>query len=77
MKINTFLILILFSIVLISCKNDPDDKKTTSFPADPTLEQINSLLQKNPEDIDLLRERAKYLYDNDKLEEAISDMKKV
>ena len=77
MKIKTFLIIFLFSMIIISCKNDPENKNSAVLPADPTLEQINSLLKKNPDDINLLRERAKYLYDNDKLDEAIKDMKKV
>lgn len=70
-------ILFLFSMIIYSCKNDSDEKKSKVLPADPTLEQINSLLQKNPEDINLLRERARYLYNNDKYEDAINDMKKV
>jgi len=76
MKIKIVILLILFSMI-VSCKNDNDKNNSVSIPDDPTLEQINFLLQKNPEDIDLLRERAKYLYQMGKMDEAISDMKKV
>lgn len=75
MKIK-LIILFVIANLLYSCKEE-ENKKVAVIPDDPTLEQLNILVDKTPKDEKLLFERAKYFYKNEKYKEAIADMRNV
>lgn len=70
------LIYVFVIAFLFSCKSD-DKAKEVTIPSDPTLEQLNKLVETKPNDAKILYERAKYFYNNEKYKDAIKDMKRV
>jgi len=68
------IILILVFSAFFSCKNDEVKKEV--IPADPTLEQLNKLVDSRPGDAKVLYERAKYYSNSEMYKFAIKDMKK-
>ena len=72
MKVKLLLLLIL--TVFIACKGDKTENKKVSN--DKTLEQLNELVNKHPQDAKIIVERAMYFYNNEKYKKAINDMKK-
>lgn len=71
------LILILFILFSISACKENQEKNKIIIPKDASLEELNRLLSKNPEDPALLYERAKYYYEHDNYKEAIVDLENV
>lgn len=70
------LIVLLTTFVFFSCKEDKDANKKISLD-NPTLEQLNKLVEEAPNDVKVLFERAKYFYSNEKYKKAINDMKSI
>jgi len=75
-QMRNTLIYVFVIAFLFSCKND-DKVKDARIPSDPTLEQLNKLVETKPNDAKILYERAKYFYNNEKYKDAIKDMKQV
>jgi len=70
-------IIVIITLIMLSCNDDKKNKSTIVVPKDPTLEQLNDLVNNSPNDEKILFERAKYFYKNDKYYKAITDMKNV
>ena len=70
------LLFCLITIVLVAC-NNKDSKKSTFKPTgDELVDQLSIQLEKAPNDIDLLYQRATAYYDKDEYVSAINDLEK-
>lgn len=70
--------LIFFAFImsfLLSCKdNNKENADISTIPKDAGIEQLNALLEKNPNNKTLLFERAKYYYENEFFDKAIDEL---
>ena len=66
-----------YIIAFTSCQSDPTKANTKADQGGPdrTLEQLNSLVEKDPTDANLLYERAKHLYSQGQYDPVVTDMK--
>jgi len=71
-----FILTLFVAIIFSACQTDGNKKGTVVNTGDTALEQLNALVAKDATDHKLLYERAKYLYDQDKYDPVIRDMKK-
>lgn len=71
-----FLIVICFSLILISCNNNKTDKINQDVLNDSTLtiDQIGKLIRENPKNADLFIRRSELYLKADKLDDAINDL---
>lgn len=71
-----FLLLLLISIISVSCGGKEAKKPTIKLTGDTQVDQLNQQLEKAPDNIDLLYQRASIYYDKDEFEASIQDLEK-
>ncbi|MGE5357246.1 MAG: tetratricopeptide repeat protein [Deltaproteobacteria bacterium] len=75
-KVKRIIFPVLLLILLGAC-GKKDDKNKALIPSDASLEQLNSLIEKNPDDTGLLFERAKYYYKNQLYDKTIEEINSI
>ena len=75
-NIKTPLFILLIAILYISCGGREAKKQAVVSTGDSLVDQINLQLEKSPNDIDLLYQRATILFEKDEYEASIQDLEK-
>lgn len=66
----------LIALIYISCGGREANKKTVTSTGDNLVDQLNLQLEKSPDDIDLLYQRASVFFEKDEYEASIQDLEK-
>lgn len=74
-SIITSVLFIAITIFMISCDEKPK-KETTNTTGDSLVDQLTAQLEKSPNDIDLLYQRANEYYEKDEFEASINDLER-
>lgn len=74
MKSASFLILIFSLFFLISACKQNGEKKDRTKSTDPALSELTTLIRNNPQDAQILYDRAKLYYSKEAYDEAIDDL---
>lgn len=72
----TFFLMLLIAIIGISCGGGDTKKAVPKSTGDSLVDQISKQIEKSPDDIDLLYQRASILYDKEEYEASILDLEK-
>lgn len=78
MKYSFILLLLAGFLASTSCSNDPENTTTDTIAANapPELKKLSEAIRNDPSNAGLYHTRAKYYYENKKLEEGFSDINK-
>lgn len=71
-RLSIFVILLNF----LACKNSPDDAGTKSSPGFPEIEKLSQEIAQNPNNPQLYMQRARFFYEKESFNQAITDMQK-